>query len=991
MLGAFAVSQGTKPKPVDLVAQILPQFKARCGTCHNPTNPPAGLDLTTVAGLKKGGASGNTVVPKDPSKSVLVRRLRGLDGKPQMPMGFAPLTEEQIALLERWISEGASFNSEAKTHWAYVAPARPSIPQIKNEEWVRNPIDAFILSRLEKERLKPSAEASKETLLRRVALDLIGLPPTLEEIDAFLADKSPDAYEKVVDRLLASPHYGERQARVWLDLARYADTNGYEADYSRTMWKWRDWVIAAYNKNMPFDEFTIEQIAGDMLPNPTMDQLIATGFHRNTMFNSEGGVDKDEQYFEVLLDRVGTTGTVWLGQTLACARCHDHKYDPFSQKEFYSLYAFWDNLEYKVEGDHNVGQDKNYEPQMDAPSPEQTREKERLEAKIKDLEARYAADSPELSQDWNEWLTSAKRQAAAWVSSKVVSAEAKNSKLQVSPDGQILAVTPVPAIDTYTVVLNPGEGVWTGLRLDTLPDKAFPQSGPGRASSGNFILSKLEVFQGETKATIKESAADYVQNGYDLKGILDEKGDTGWAIHPMPGRAHELVVSFDPPVKTKQGETLKVVLTFDSPTWAQHMLGKFSLATTKQEAPHKTVLPGDVREALQYEKPSPGSAKKLDDYFRSRSKVLEPARKELEQTRKQLEELKAKIPTALILKEKPINGVLKTPLHIRGEWLQKGEMVEAGVPAVLPPLPDGDRANRLSLADWLVSPKNPLTARVQVNRMWEQYFGRGIVETSDNFGTQGTPPSHPELLDWLATEFVRLKWDMKAMHRLIVTSATYRQSSNSSLSLLKKDPKNELLARGPRFRMDAETIRDTALAAAGLLNRKIGGPSVFPHQPDGIWNSPYSGEQWNMSKEGDLYRRGLYTFWKRTSPYPSFMAFDATSREQCTAQRTRTNTPLQSLTLMNDPAFLAPAKAIAEKMLSAASPEERVKKGFRLCTGRHPNSQERARLVALAKQLESKFESDLKGAEKFAGTAEKAAWTLVASTILNLDETITKG
>ena len=974
-----------------MAAQILPQFKARCGTCHNPSNPPAGLVLTTVEGIKKGGASGNTVVPKDPSKSVLVRRLRGLDGKQQMPMGFAPLTEEQILLVERWISEGASFETEVKAHWAYVAPVRPSIPQVKNEKWVRNPIDAFVLSRLEREGLKPSPEATKETLLRRVSLDLIGLPPTLEEIDAFLADTSPNAYEKVVERLLASPHYGERQARVWLDLARYADTNGYEADYSRTMWKWRDWVIAAYNKNMPFDEFTIEQIAGDMLRSPTMDQLIATGFHRNTMFNSEGGVDKDEQYFEVLLDRVGTTGTVWLGQTIACARCHDHKYDPFKQKEFYALYAFWDNLEYKVEGDHNVGQDKNYEPQMDAPSPEQTKEKDRLEARIKELEARYAADSPELSREWGDWIANAKKQAAGWVSSKVISAEAKNSKLQVSPDGQILAVTPVPAIDTYTVVLSPGEGEWTGLRLDCLPDKSFPRNGPGRASSGNFILSKLEIFRGETKATIRESAADFVQNGYNLKDLLDEKGDTGWAIHPMPGRAHELVVSLDPSVKTKQGETLKVVMTFDSPTWAQHVLGKFSLATTEQDSPHKTVLPGDVRAALQYEKPSPESAKKLDDYFRSVSKVLEPARKELEQTRKQLEELNEKIPSALILKEKPINGPLKTPLHIRGEWLQKGEMIEAGVPAVLPPLPDRERANRLSLADWLVSPKNPLTARVQVNRMWEQYFGRGIVETSDNFGTQGTPPSHPELLDWLATEFVRLKWDMKAMHRLIVTSATYRQSSNSSQALLKKDPKNELLARGPRFRMDAETIRDNALAASGLLNRKIGGPSVFPHQPDGIWNSPYNGEQWTTSKEGDLYRRGLYTFWKRTSPYPSFMAFDATSREQCTAQRSRTNTPLQSLTLMNDPAFLAPAKAIAEKMLIDKSPEERVEIGFRLCTGRHPGAQERARLVALAKQLKTKFEADPKGAEKFAGSAEKAAWTLVASTILNLDETITKG
>ncbi|HRK21428.1 MAG TPA: DUF1549 and DUF1553 domain-containing protein, partial [Fimbriimonadaceae bacterium] len=921
--------------------------------------------------------------------STLVRRLKGLDGKPQMPMGFAPLDKEQIDRIEKWISAGAEF-SEAKPHWAYVAPNRPPAPKVRNLKWVRNPIDAFVLARLEKEGLKPSPEADRETLLRRVSLDLTGLPPTLEEIDAFLTDKSPNAYGKVVDRLLASPHYGERQARVWLDLARYADTNGFEADFSRTMWKWRDWVIDAYNANLPFDRFTIEQLAGDMLPNATIAQKIATGFHRNTMFNSEGGVDKEEAFFEVVLDRVATTGTVWLGQTLACARCHDHKYDPFSQKEFYQLYAVWNNVVAESKGEHKFGQDKLYEPEIPAPTAEQSEEIRILEAQMKQAEADYLSSPPGFDAEFGEWKASLS-DGHAWRLALPARTEAKSTKFETLEDGSLLATGDVPAHDTYSLTLKPGEGWVTGLRIEALPDKSLRKEGPGRADSGNFILSKLEVFQGQGSISIKDFATTFSQEGYGTSGLSDENGDSGWAIYPNAGKAHELAASFAKPVFLRAGEELKVVLTFNSPTWGEHLLGRFRLSTSNVSSPHQILVPADVRQAAEAATPSEAHKKRLDTHFRGISQTLAPVRTLYLAVKGKLAAAKSRVPNALVLQEKPANGPIKAAMHIRGEWLNKGEMVEAGTPSVLPPLPKGTKADRLSVAKWLVDPQNPLTARVQVNRIWEQYFGRGIVETSDNFGTQGALPSHPELLDWLATEFVRLKWDMKSIHRLIVTSATYRQSSNSSAALMAKDPGNLLLARGPRFRMEAEMIRDSALAASGLLSRKIGGPSVFPHQPDGIWNSPYNGERWNVSQGEDRYRRGLYTFWKRTSPYPSFMALDAPSREVCSARRERTNTPLQALALLNDAAYVEAAKALAKRVSATPDTTQRVTKMFRLATGRRPTAAERGRLAKLAQDLQAKFAKDPEGAKAFAGTPEEAAWTMVAMTVMNLDEAITKG
>jgi hypothetical protein len=642
--------------------------------------------------------------------------------------------------------------------------------------WSRNAIDNFIFARLMQEGLQPSPEVDRARLIRRVSLDLIGLPPTPEEVDTFVNDASPDAYEKVVDRLLVSPHYGERWARPWLDLARYADTHGFEKDPRRSIWPYRDWVIKALNDDMPFDQFTIEQLAGDLLPDPTLEQRIATGFHRNTMINTEGGVDPEEYRVAAVVDRVNTTATVWLGTTLACAQCHTHKYDPFTQQEYYQFLAFF-----------NSNADKS------------------------------------------------------------------------TSDGDMLAL-PTP----------------------------------------------------------------------EQQAALDE--------------------------------------------------------ITKLEA------------------------------VQSKSPELQKVREQLAAAKK---ELNSKIAKTLVMKDLP--EPRDTFVHIRGNFLNKGEKVEHGVPEVLHDLhiADGEQPNRLTLARWLVSPDNPLTARVTVNRMWEEFFGRGLVETSEDFGTRGERPTHPELLDWLATEFIREGWSMKRMHRLIVLSATYRQSPAVTPELLDRDPYNRLLARGPRMRLSAEAVRDAALAASGLLSRKIGGPSVMPPQPDGIWNSPYSNEKWQTSSGEDRYRRGLYTFWKRTAAYPSFLSFDAPSREFCVVRRPRTNTPLQALTLLNDPVYVEAAQRLARRMVSEGGDDSasRATRGFQLVLARAPEPAEIERLIALYEGQLEHYSKDAQAAEAIAGkqesnkqadkptndskadatatvadspTAERAAWTVVANVLLNLDEAVTK-
>ncbi len=984
-----------KPKS-DFDRDVVGVFKAYCISCHEGGDQAAGgLDLSTLAGVKKGGKSGPLFVPGKPDDSLLIQRVTGAHGLTRMPKGFAPLSDIKIANLKQWISEGAVTKSSGLSHWAYKKPVRPAMPSgIKG--WERNPIDAFVADRLKKEGLKPSGEASREKLLRRVSLDLIGLPPTIAELDAFLKDRSPGAYEKAVDRLLASPHYGERQARIWLDLARYADTNGYEADRSRQAYLYRDWVINAFNRNMPYDQFSLEQLAGDLLPGSKLDQKIATGFHRNSMFNEEGGVDADESMFETILDRVGTTSTVWMGSTMACARCHDHKFDPFSQKDFYSMYAFFANNRYDTVGDAKVGQRKFYEPTLKVPTTEQSSKVKELKEVLAKLREKLSdKDAADAFVSW----TSTPDQPNTWQTPVPSLAKSTGGAvLTVLDTGLIRAEGANPENPIYEIEI-PVQGGVGAIKVEPLPDPKMVDGGPGRSSSGNFVLTSVKVQLDGKPVPVKAAVADFSQGGYDPSRLLDASGgspDGVWAAFPQNKVPHQLILSLG---QNLNGKALKVHLAFES-IWKQHAFSLFRVSTSSLPEAGLSQAPPNIAGLKSKANRTAQETASLRDYFERAHPKFAERRFAIASTQAELSRIEAMIPSALVLVEKPTKGPLLAPMHRRGEFLNKGDLVPAATPGFLPMMPKSVPGNRVGLAKWLFSKDHPLTARVQVNRLWAQYFGRGLVLTEEDFGTQGAPPSHPELLDWLACELRDSGWDLKRIHRLIVTSATYRQSSNCSVALRAKDPENVLLARGPRFRLEAEMIRDTALQASGLLNSKVGGPSVMPYQPDGIWDSPYSGEAWKVAEGKDRYRRGLYVYWKRTAPFPSFMALDATSRETCTVRRIRTNTPLQALALMNDKAYVEAALALAQSSSKAKNDADRVALIFRSCTGRVPVAAETKRLVQLASKMRQKYAKNPADAKKLIASVSPkqeakdattlAAWTMVSSVVLNLDETITK-
>ena len=1029
-----AGTQPTSPAPrdertVDYAREIVPLLEARCYECHGPAKSRGRLRLDQRASALKGGMTGPAVVPGDSEHSLMVRRLLGLDGEDRMPLDEEPLSPDQIALIRAWIDAGAPWPDpdgpeltalSEPEHWAYRAPRRPALPDVVQGGWVRTPIDRFVLARLEREGLAPSPDASKAQLLRRLSLDLVGLPPTLEELDAFLADTRPDAYERQVDRLLASPHYGEHWARHWLDLARYADSNGYEKDRLRTMWKFRDWVIAALNDDMPFDRFTIAQVAGDMLPEATPDDLIASGFHRNTLLNQEGGIDVEEARWETLVDRVNTTATVWLGTTIACAQCHNHKHDPFSQRDYYRLLAFFDNVEYSVGG--QTGADRWVdEPTLDLPTPEQARQRDALVAERQALAARLDADDPTIDDGQPDWERKMREADQLWQPVEVVSAQANAATLSVLDDRSVLASGRHPGADEYRLGIVLPEGRVTGVRLEALPDPSLPKGGPGRDHYGNFVLTRFAVAVDSpadeappTPMAFADATSDDSAGG-DVKELLKPSAGVfkgrdlpaGWSIDATRDaeRLRRQAV-FVParPVEATGGARAVVTLGFQGGNVGQ-AIGRFRLSVTSADAPLETVSLKAKTRALLAMAPdarSPEQAKLLRTAYRSQVPSLGPSRERIAEIDRVLGDLG--IVTALVMRERPSFERPSTPFRERGAFTSPGARVHADTPEVLPPLARDQMPNRLGLARWLVSPENPLTARVAVNRAWQEFFGVGLVETAEDFGTQGAAPSHPELLDWLATEFVRLKWGRKALHRLIVTSATYRQSARVTQTLREKDPYNRWLARGPRVRLPAEGVRDVVLAASGLLTRKVGGPSVFPPQPEGIWDNPYSSERWRTAEGENRYRRGLYTFIRRTSPYPAFMTFDATSREACTVRRVRTNTPLQALAGLNDEAVFEAARALAARMLREAplrgdSHEGRLAAvaayGFRLCTSRAPSGPEVQRVVASYRRQLARYRANPTAATAVGGApavdaAERAAWTLVANALLNLDETITK-
>ncbi len=1026
--------------PIDFARDIQPIFKQDRAECHGPAKARARLRLHTPELILKGGLSGPPVTPHKSDVSLLMRRVLGLDGEDQMPLDGDPLPEATIALLRAWIDEGALMPGSAAVsanvgapatadpeHWSYVKPARPELPAVARTAWPRTPLDRFVLARLEREQLSPSPEASKATLLRRVSLDLTGLPPSPAELDAFLADPTPDAYDRVVDRLLASPRYGERWARPWLDLARYADTNGYEKDNRRSIWKFRDWVIDALNRDLPFDQFTIEQIAGDMLPDASdqqrnLEQKIATGFHRNAMTNEEGGVDPDESMYEVLVDRVNTTATVWLGSTIGCAQCHNHKYDPFSQKDYFRLLAFFANSDYdsRTFGDGT----RYFEGRLDLATPEQEEARKRAQAVIDGLEKELKTMTPAVRDAQEQWEQSLRAAERSWMPLAPAHARATNGvTLTALPDHSLLASGPNPVLTSYEITVDTPAQEITGLRLETLPDRSLPRSGPGRDAYGHFRVTGIDVEiapaaatpgargQAVSFRTMKVDDSAYPFEPADLlsagRGPASRKGGS-WAINAMRDRDSEraprhAVLAAQTPFGFSGGTRITVRIDHLDGTIGQG-IGRLRLsATTAADPLAGSELAARLRPILAQpaSERSQTQAEDLAAFFRSTAPSLQPTRDGLTAARKALADLQ--IPSTLVMKERPSFERPSYEVRERGSFTARGDRVYARTPGALHPMRDDLPANRLGLARWLVDGNNPLVARVAVNRFWEQIFGRGLVETSEDFGAQGALPTHPALLDWLATEFVAGKWSQKAILRTIVRSATYRQSSAVSSSLEERDPYNRLLARGPRVRMEAEMVRDSALAASGLLSTKMYGPSVYPLQPPGIWNMPYNSDKWATSDGEDRYRRSLYTFWRRTSPYPSFMTFDATSREFCQVRRVRTNTPLQALTLLNDPALFEAARALAERMIDTAAAgadrsRARAAFGVKLVLARDARPEELNRLVSLYDRELRHYEERAAAAELVIGRrdgggqdeADLAAWTIVANVLLNLDEAVTK-
>jgi hypothetical protein len=1025
-------------KPVDFNREVRPILSDNCFFCHGPDEKHrmAGLRLDT-----KEGAFGKTgvIVPGDSAKSRIIRRLNAENPAAKMPPASSgkTLSAKSIAIIAKWIDEGAKWEE----HWAYVAPKRPDPPAVKDAAWPRNEIDRFILARLEREGLRPSPEADKATLLRRLSYDLTGLPASPAEVEAFLADKSENAYEKQVDRLLASSRYGERMAMQWLDVARYADTHGYHIDSHRDMWPWRDWVIRAYNRNMPFDQFTMEQIAGDLLPNPTLEQRVATGFNRNHMINYEGGAIPEEYQTEYVVDRVEATSSTWLGMTMGCARCHDHKYDPIKQKDFYQFFAFFNTVDEKGLD----GRNGNAEPFLQLPSASQKEtldglkgridaaEKGLVETEIAALQAEWEKKRAEtLPSDPKDHLlahyeldgnfadTSGGYHHGRTLKGEVTYAEgqvARSAELNGETHVNLGAAADLERTDNFAIA------AWiraSGIREMTVFSKegadrrgyeiAFSDADPiGDLKRGHYLHVRLIHQWPGDLIEIKTKNRMIWRDWYHVTVNYDGSGKASGLVLLLNGTPAEIEVVRDSLTGSIRTEApLEIGNKAGRPYKGQlDDLRIYSRQLTAQDL-DTLVLRHPLRSVLEDNgKRSKEQRERLRDYFLTYDapQNFRSAYAELKQAKKDLEALNKQIPNTMVMAE--LEKPRETFILARGDYRNKTEKVEPAVPSALPPLPASWPRNRLGLAKWLVDPSNPLTARVAVNRYWQMYFGHGIVKTIEDFGSQGEPPVHPELLDWLATEFVRTGWDVKGMQRMIVTSAAYRQASKVTPVLMEKDPENRLLARGPRFRLPAEMVRDSALLASGLLKEKQGGPSVFPYQPKGIWDDiaygdVFSAQTYTPSSGDDLYRRSMYTFWKRTMPPPALATFDAPDREKCAARRALTNTPLQALVLLNDPTYIEASRALAEHMLrQERDADKRIAYGFRVITNRRPTGQETRVLRDLAKQQLSVYRADKKAAADLLGVgeskyskavdpAELAAWTMVASTMFNLDEAITK-
>lgn len=1023
---------GAAEGKVSFNRDIRPILSDNCFQCHGPDERKreAGLRLDQRDSATKPTESGHTaIVPGKAEASELVARITTADTDLQMPPASSgkKLTAMQIDLLRRWVAEGAEYQG----HWAFLPVQRPALPEVKHAAWVRNPIDRFIAARLEQEGLTPAPEATRETLIRRVTLDLTGLPPTPAEVDAFVADTSPEAYEKVVDRLLQSKRYGERMAMQWLDFARYADSNGYQTDGSRYQWPWRDWVIDAFNQNQPFDQFTIDQLAGDLVPNPTRAQNVATGFNRNHRLNGEGGIIAEEWRVETVIDRVETTGMTWMALTLNCCRCHDHKYDPITQREFYQLFSFFNNI---AESGTLQGDSKNTDPLIVVPTDEQEGELARLDGEIAKAEQRVAEAAKQLPEYIAAWEPGFKAKlgeegTVVWLAIQPQEVTSSGgAKLTRQADGSYLASGKNPSHDVYTIKAPLAEGTFSGLLLECLPDASLPQQSLGRYSNGNFVLSAVEAeitaptLQAPLVASFNRAEATYSQKGWEIGLTLDGSASNGWAVDG-PSRRDQTNAMFLAPSSLSVPPDATLTVRLKHEALNQHNIGRFRLSTTS--LPPSTIkldgakFPESLKQTLALEagKRSAEQKAELEKFFRANvDSPLKQAESAVAAFRQQQNKIMAASPNVMVMRElaKPREAFIL----LRGEYDKRGDTVTAGLPAALPAMPDKAPQNRLGLAQWLVDPSHPLTSRVWINRAWERFFGTGLVKTSENFGSQAEFPSHPELLDWLSAEFMRptvapsvngtpaQPWDMKAIQKLIVMSATYRQSSRVTPQSAERDPENRLLSRGPRFRLSGETLRDQALAASGLLVEKIGGPSVRPYMPEGVWDetSRYGDLRGYKHDTGDgLYRRTMYTIWKRTAAPPTMLLFDAPSREVCTVKRSRTNTPLQALSLLNEITYVEAARKLAEKMLVAGgnTANDRLAFGFKLATSRAPTAPE---LQVLSEGLASdlaRLKQDPQAAKKLISfgdskaaanidAVELAAYTLTANILLNLDEVVTR-
>ena len=935
----LAAAELRAAEPVNFARDVRPLLSKNCFRCHGPDQATlqSGLRLDLREGAIKPLESGLTaIVPGKAGESELINRVSSANPDERMPPvdGGRALTAGEIDLLKRWIDEGAEY----KSHWAFVPPQPISPPQVANPEHPQNAIDRFVLARLDREGLQPTAEADRNALIRRVSIDLVGLPPSLEEVDRFAADPDPLAYERLIDRLLASPAFGERWAAVWLDLARYADSAGYAQDPPRTIWRYRDWLIQALNANQPFDQFTRDQLAGDLLPSPSNEQLLATAFHRNTMTNSEGGTDDEEFRNAAVVDRVNTTMQVWMGLTMGCAQCHTHKYDPITQEEYFKVFAIFNQSEDADRMDES--------PLLEEISPEEAKKRADLQAQAAQLEKALADKLAAFQAPENQGT----------FATRFVRIELPGKQL-------LLSLAEVQAVAGGENLARKGKASQISVDYQGPPELAIDGN-----TDGDYFLAK---------STTHTATADNPWWEVDLGAPAALEQLIVW--NRTDGGNGERLKNFRVVLLDDQRRPLLVQ------TYAESPKPSVTLAVPKTQA--------ELNDAQRAERLK---------YLKENSPEFVEAQKQIDETKKQAAAIKGV--TTPVMRELTADKRRKTQIQIRGNFLDRGAEVAAGVPAAFHPLPAGKEPNRLTLAEWLVDERNPLTARVLVNRYWEQLFGIGLVETSEDFGIQGEYPSHPELLDYLALEFERDGWDMKRLLRRIVTSATYRQSSKATPEMQKRDPFNRLLARGPRFRLSAETVRDQALAISGLLSRKMLGPPVQPPRPNLGLASAFGGStDWQTSPGEDKYRRGLYTSWRRTTPYPSMTTFDATSREVCTMRRIRTNTPLQALVTMNDPVYIEAAQALARRIVSegGSNPADRAAYGFRLCLSRAPSGAELQPLLRLYNQAFERFTADAAQATRMAteplgpapaemNVAELAAWTVVGNTLLNLDEALAR-